>query len=347
MASQPRVTVLMPVYDGERYLREAMDSILAQSWRDLELLVMDDGSRDSSAEIASSYRDPRVRLHRNPRNLGLVVTLNAGLELARSVYVARMDADDIAHPRRVERQVRFLDANPGIAVLGTGVRNFGGARGGWTMRHAPAAVRARLLFDCAISHPTVMMRAEVLRRHGLRYDPSYAHAEDYALWAAVAEHADVANLRARLLRYRTHERQVSKTHSAAQLLSTRRIHERQLARLGLSASEDEITLHERIAAGRSDATLEFLERADAWLGRLCAAASRLPAADRAALAKEIDYRWGRICRRSNGMGLGAWRRFRASRLRGDASAQVTVEVALGAMRGAAAALLGRGRSQET
>src|SRR5512133_1816239 len=100
--AQARVTVLMPVYDGERHLREAIDSILAQTYGDLELLVVDDGSRDASAEIASSYRDSRVKLHRNPRNLGLIATLNAGLELARGEYPARMDADDVALPRRLE-----------------------------------------------------------------------------------------------------------------------------------------------------------------------------------------------------------------------------------------------------
>jgi hypothetical protein len=333
MIVAPRVTVLLPVFNGEAYLRESMDSILGQTWRDLELLVIDDGSRDGSAAIAASYEDARVRLHRNAQNLGVVATLNEGLELARGEYLARMDADDVAHPRRLERQVRYLDAHPEVAALGTAVRNFGEVRSSWTLKADPPAVRARLLFECAMCHPTVTLRLEVLRRHGLRYDSAYPHAEDWALWVAIAEWAAAANLPERLLRYRTHPQQVSKTENVAQLRTIRRIFAVQLARLGIEASEADLDLHQGIASGVFAASADFLDRADAWLRRIAGAAGALPAADAAALSEEAAFRWARACRRSRRLGLFALRRFRASPLHRGAPTSTKLQVALGALAG--------------
>jgi glycosyltransferase involved in cell wall biosynthesis len=336
MATGPRVTVLLPVYDGEAYLREAMDSILGQTWRDLELLVTDDGSRDRSAEIVASYGDPRVRLHRHERNMGLVPTLNEGLDLARGEYLARMDADDVAHPERLARQVGHLDAHPELAALGTGVRNFGEVRSSWTLKHEPPAVRARLLFECALCHPTVMLRLSTVRRLGLRYDAAYPHAEDWALWVAVAERAAAANLREELLRYRAHPTQVSKTQNPGQLRSVRKLQADQLSRLGIQATEAELDLHGEIARGIFAATPEFLDRADAWLRHLAEAGRILPPADAAALRAEAAFRWARVCRRSRRLGLAALRRFRASPLHREAPRSTRLQVLAAAIAGALA-----------
>lgn len=336
MNALPRVTVLLPVLDGEAYLREAIDSVLRQTCDDLELLVIDDGSHDRSAEIVSSYADPRVRLRRHERNVGLIPTLNEGLEEARGEYVARIDADDVAHPRRLELQVRHLDAHPDVAALGTGVRNFGEVNNSWTLKIRPPEVRARLLFECAIPHPSVMLRMETLRRHGLRYDPCYPHAEDWGLWIALAERAHLANLPAALLRYRTHPRQVTRTENAAQLRTIRRIYAVQLARIGVQASEPELDLHQQIASGVFAATPDFLDRADAWLRRVAGAARALPDGESTALEGEASYRWARVCRRSRALGLFALRRFVASPLHGAAPTSTKIQVAVGALAGSLA-----------
>jgi glycosyltransferase involved in cell wall biosynthesis len=333
MIPAPRVTVLLPVYDGEAYLREAIDSILGQTWRDLELLVIDDGSRDASRDVVASYRDPRVRLHAHERNMGLVPTLNEGLELARGEYVARMDADDVAHPGRLARQVRYLDAQPEVAALGTAVRNFGEVRNSWTLKTDPPAVRARLLFECALCHPTVMLRAAALRRHGLRYDAAYRHAEDWALWVAIADKEAAANLPEQLLRYRTHPQQVSRTENVGQLRTIRLIFAAQLERLGLEPTEAELDLHQRIASGVFAPSQAFLDEADAWLRRIGDAAGRTSPAHGAALVREVAFRWARVCRRSRALGLRALRRFRASPLHRAAPGATKLQVALGAVAG--------------
>src|ERR1043165_9066720 len=115
----PHVTVLMAVYNGEPFLAKAIDSILAQTYEDFELLVVDDGSTDATPDIVRSYGDRRVRTVRNPRNIGLARSLNVGLAEARGALVARHDADDLSYPDRFRRQVEFLAAHPDVAVLGT------------------------------------------------------------------------------------------------------------------------------------------------------------------------------------------------------------------------------------
>jgi len=117
--NQPQLTVLMPVYNGGPFLRSAIESILNQDFSDFDFLIIDDGSTDGSHEIAASYADPRIRLESNGRNLGLIATLNRGLDLARGTYVARMDADDIAFPDRLSKQLTFMEAHPEIGLCGT------------------------------------------------------------------------------------------------------------------------------------------------------------------------------------------------------------------------------------
>jgi glycosyltransferase involved in cell wall biosynthesis len=311
-----------------------VDSILAQTDPDLELLVIDDGSRDRTAEILASYRDPRVRVHTHAVNRGLVATLNEGLDLADGKYLARLDADDVAHPRRFARQTAFLDAHPEIAVLGSDARNFGTGTSSWRVPLEHATIRARLLFQNAFAHSAIMLRPDVLRREGLRYDPTFPLAEDYALWVAVAERAGVANLPEKLVRFRMHPESVSHVGRPEQRRSVRRIRADQLARLGVEADEVALDLHEAIATGVFTPSAEFLDRADAWIQGLRAFGARLGPGGEAALVRETAFRWGRVCRRSRTLGLFALRRFRASPLHREAPAITKAEVAFGAVAGA-------------
>src|SRR5258708_4985868 len=117
--SEIKVSALMCVFNGKRFLAEAIDSILSQKWSEFELVIVDDGSTDSTAEILSAYTDPRVVLIKNPRNLGLVASLNRGLAVARGEYIARQDADDISCRERISDQVQFLEQHKNVAVIGT------------------------------------------------------------------------------------------------------------------------------------------------------------------------------------------------------------------------------------
>jgi hypothetical protein len=221
---QPRISVIMPVRDGARWLGEAIASITAQTLTDLELVVVDDGSADASADLvaARAQGDRRLRLIRQGRQ-GLVAALNRGLGAARGQLIARMDADDRAQPQRLQRQSDYLEARPAVGLLGTWADRIdeqGAPRGVLQPPDAPEALAALLPCTNPFIHSSVMLRAAVLRQTG-SYRPAFEGAEDYDLWLRVSEVAEVANLPERLLQYRWHS--ASATHRAGvrQLFSTR------------------------------------------------------------------------------------------------------------------------------
>jgi len=210
MASHPNppiVTVLLPVYNGERYLREAVESILAQTLESFELLLVDDGSTDGTAAICQSFTDPRVRVIRHEKNAGTVSALNSGIDLISTKYVARMDADDVALPDRLGRQVAFLEARPDIAACGCWLLELVDGRLRDVMRRPTGEyLRQTAWRPVPIYNPC--LRTDVLRE--LRYRADYVHAEDYDLYLRLCRHHRIDNVPAVLVHYRIHQASVSK-----------------------------------------------------------------------------------------------------------------------------------------
>lgn len=213
-SASPGVTVLLPVYNGEAYLREAVDSVLRQTYPDFELLVIDDGSTDGTPDILRSYEDPRLRVVRNEVNQGLARTLNRGLQLARGEYVARQDADDVWEPELLAVQVAFLDRNPDIAMVGCAFREIdqhgtpGRTR---TLPCSPDEIHWDLHFHNTFIHSGVTIRREVLLRAG-GYNENCAYGEDYELWLRLARTHRLANLKTVLARVRTTSTGMRATH---------------------------------------------------------------------------------------------------------------------------------------
>lgn len=209
MKTSPKVTVLMPVFNGEKHLREAMDSVLSQTFSDFELLIINDGSTDRSELIIRSYSDPRIRFVANSANMGLIATLNQGIALASGEYIARMDSDDISHPSRFEKQVFFLDNNDSCAMVAAKVRLMDSSSmetGVWLddfRATSPAEILRQLPFANCIAHPTVMIRKKVAKQY--EYDPDQPNSEDYDLWLRMAADGCVlSKIDDFLLQYRVH-----------------------------------------------------------------------------------------------------------------------------------------------
>ncbi|MEA2327720.1 MAG: hypothetical protein QOE68_2679 [Thermoanaerobaculia bacterium] len=205
----PRVSVLLPVWNGEAFLGEAMESMLRQTFSSFELIVIDDGSTDRTAAIAERFAslDSRVRVLRRAHE-GFSPALNAGLAAARGEYVARMDADDISLPQRLEKQVAYLDAHPACVVLGTWievVEQAGRHVGLKTFVTTHDEIFAALLrFISPLAHPTIVARRDVLRGAG-GYDARRYPSEDLDLWFRLAESGELANLGEALLQHRRHK----------------------------------------------------------------------------------------------------------------------------------------------
>jgi hypothetical protein len=256
----------MPVYNGDKFLREAVESILCQTLSDIELLIINDGSNDSSVEIIESFHNPRIRLVHNEKNLGLIATLNKGLYLARGEYVARMDCDDISLPERLGKQVAFLDAHPGIGACGTWFRKFGACTTKivrWETE--PDSVRSAMLFSCSLAHPTVMLRREAFVSRKLYYDEAYPHAEDYDLWVRAMAFTDLANLPEVLVEYRVHLNQVTQRLSHEQVETAGRVRLRQLQDAGFKPTADEFRIHQAVSICDPLGIEDVFREADQWL----------------------------------------------------------------------------------
>ena len=211
--NNPKITVLMPVYNGEKYLAEAIESILNQTYKDFDFLIINDGSTDNSVKIIESYNDPRIRLVKNKKNFGIVYSLNKGIDLAKGEYIARMDVDDVSLPERLEKQVAFVNYNPNIAVIGS-YFNLIDKKGYYIGKIKwPIGFENNLFYvligNNPVGHPGVMYRKKVVEEIG-SYHGKYAPAEDFDLWLRIylnGYHCE--NIPEFLTDYRVHSEQES------------------------------------------------------------------------------------------------------------------------------------------
>lgn len=311
----PEVTVLMPVHNGAAFLRESIESILCQSFRDLELLIIDDCSQDDSVYIINSYDDSRIRLVRSDRRLRLAGALNLGLEKAQGTFIARMDADDRSRSHRITKQVRFFSENPSIAICGAAVRRFGaGNRDYIGYPSAPDHVKAFALFHCPFSHPTVMFRREWFNHSGFRFDVDYYPTEDYELWDRVLEQYKGANIADVLLDYRIHPQALTQADWSMMDAQAGRVNARQLRRLGFRVSHDQELFHRRVAMRQVGNDLGLLSRAEEWLMDILQANDQHRTYDSKALGCEIRKLWFELCMNTTELGIVICNRFRRSKL---------------------------------
>lgn len=228
---QPQMSVIIPVRDGERWVAEAIGSVLAQTLADFELLVIDDGSADRTPEILAEFaaRDRRLIVHRQQRE-GLVAALNRGLEQAAAPLIARLDADDIALPDRFRRQSEYMKAHPEVVLLGgwATIIHENGDRRGKDMRPEPSRLHSTLMRKSPFIHPTVVFRREAARKVG-GYRAAFEAGEDYDLWLRLADVGGLAILPEVLIHYREHGSSVTRTRQLRQIYSAR------LARLAAAA----------------------------------------------------------------------------------------------------------------
>ena len=209
----PKVSVLVPVYRTEpAFLREAISSVLGQTFRDFELVLLDDCPDDTREGVVREFDDPRIRYERNDRNLGITPSRNRLVEMARGEYLAVFDHDDVCRADRLEKQVSYLDSHPDCGVVSSWTREIpSGNVVRWPSEDE--AIRLELMGGCVVAHTAAMVRASVLREGGLRYEEEYSPAEDYRLWLRLAEVTRFHSIPEPLLDYRLYAGNTAKAQA--------------------------------------------------------------------------------------------------------------------------------------
>jgi len=247
----------MSVHNGEHFLEDAIVSILSQTYKNFEFIIINDGSEDESLAIIEKYKkkDNRIVLI-NRENKGLPYSLNEGIRKSSGQYIVRMDADDISLPTRFEKQVDFMEKNKDIGVCGTCFESFGHNTKVRKifLPSGDNELKIRLLFSVAFAHPTVVIRKSILDQYDIRYKEQYKSAQDYRLWQDLSPYTSFANIQEVLLRYRMtpdsiSRLAISKDRGEERYLVIESIFSRVLDSLGIKNSEEENRLHFAISEG--------------------------------------------------------------------------------------------------
>lgn len=264
------ISIALPVYNGEKYIAECLDSLLAQTYGDFEVILIDDCSTDATARIVAGYTDERIHYYKNEKNQGIVHTLNKAFGLCRGEYIARMDADDIAMPQRLEEQVNLLESNPDLGIVSVWFQMFGDADCSVHYAVEPKEIACRLLFSLQLLHPGWLMRRELVDG-GLAYREEYRYAEDWDFLVRAARTVGLGNVPRELMRYRINPGQLSNVYHAPQKAAADRVARDQLEYLGLELTDEQFDLYRKAFGHREsllsneemDALLKILQQLEA------------------------------------------------------------------------------------
>jgi glycosyltransferase involved in cell wall biosynthesis len=300
----PRVTILMPVYNAEKYLRQAIDSILNQTYKDFIFLIINDGSSDNSENIILSYSDKRIRYENNETNIGVLKTLNKGLGLTKTEFIVRMDADDIAVSERLEWQVEFMDNNPDIGIAGGMYELFGLESGIPRISFSDEDIKASLLFSNPICHPSVILRTEILK--GLNvlfgvpfdFDDEYGHKvnemEDGALWHKIKAVVRFANMNKVLLKYRKEGQNITAQKSNVILLRAKQYFSHYLSELNIKPADEILLMHISPGFYKKPSLPENIKKFREHLNSILLSNAERKIYPQQALEKIVSERWDNL-----------------------------------------------------
>ncbi len=240
--TNPKITVLMSVHKGEKYLREAVDSILNQTFKDFEFLIINDGSTDRTAEILQSYHNSRIRIINNEKNMGLTKSLNKGLRLAKGEYIARMDADDISYPNRLEVQYEYMEKNPDVGIVGSWndvIDNVGNRTDFWKCNYSSEDIYYILNFRNCLTHCSILFKKELVINNG-GYNETIKNAQDYELWSRISKVTKIHQIQKVLVKWRITNNSISSKRRSSQTETVKTVVENNLEHLIDRKIDDEI-----------------------------------------------------------------------------------------------------------
>lgn len=317
---KPLVSVLIPCYNVEMYIEESINSILNQTYTNLEIIAINDCSTDSTGDVLQKLakKDSRITIINNSENLKLIKTLNKGLELCNGDYIARMDADDISLPTRIEKEVDFLEKHKDHDIVSTQFYAFRSENPSKrNLHHSPlqdSELRAYMLFKSGICHPAVLIRKRVFSELGLRFDLKYLHVEDYALWSEAIYKTKIANLSEPLLLYRVHKHQVSSLNEELQTENKKEVFKIHCKHLGLPTDDEYIDTYASVAESvPTQSSFKYLDKCEKLMLSLINLNKTKPFCDARYFETMLSLHWLRLCANSR-LGLKVLNRLKASPL---------------------------------
>ena len=306
---QPKISVIMSVYNSEKYLKEAVKSILDQTFTDFEFIITDDRSTDNSLSILEKYEktDDRIVLVKNSENVGLTINLNRMIDLAKGDYIARMDADDISLPMRLKTQYDFMEINPEIGVLGTHSKTFGlGVKEKILPRPiSHEEIKANLLFENPMVHSSIFFRRSVINSQDTFYNEEFKIMQDYELWTRIINKTKFANLGEVLLEYRTSDTNicaVSEKKENFRQNYLRNIYRSLFNEIDFKVQDNEIDTHVVITYNRKNNDLEKLLSGEIWLKELSRRNNDLKSFDKIIFDELVSRYWFYLCTKSSSTG---------------------------------------------
>jgi glycosyltransferase involved in cell wall biosynthesis len=295
----PFVSVLMPVFNGEAFLEEAILGILNQSYKNFEFIILNDGSTDRTAAIINSFKDSRIRPINNTENKGLVEIMNQGLHLANGEYIIRADSDDISLPKRIEKQVNFLQNNSSVGVVCCWLKTLDNKNYIKKSYSEHDLIAANLLFNTSIPQPGSCFRTSLIRECNIQYDSQFKDgAEDYELWSRLKEITRLACLPEVLVLYRIHKASVSHIKRGEIKKNADQIRLNELKKIDIYPTPEELELHSSLSfksLSRTYSLETFLEKEKNWLQKIKQANLKYLVYSDDALDTVIQNRWFEIC----------------------------------------------------
>ena len=301
--SEPILSVIMPVYNAERFVSKAIMSILNQTFDNLELILIDDGSSDHSLAQIQSISDDRIKLFRNDKNRGIVYSRNKGLSLAKGDFIGMFDADDVAYPEKFEEQISFLQQNKDYGMVGSWANfideNDNRLPGGWKLKAPPQMIPSIMLFKNYFLQSAVLYRKECISRFSFR--DGLDILEDYMIWLEVISEFKAWNLQKPLVHYRVHDGGVTKSKSKEMLAKEKKVFKMQLLELGIDPTDRELDLHLLTRNDNPVSDIKTLQSIEIWLLKILGRNEELEVYNNKLLTRVVFNRWLKVCYKASGL----------------------------------------------
>lgn len=295
----PLLSVVMPVYNAEQYIGEAIKSILSQDFKDYEIFIINDGSTDRSAEIIHSYNDSRIKVIHNKENKGNYPSRNIAMRRTKSRYICVMDADDICMSGRFEKQVSFMEMNHEVGIAGASVKRSPGAP--YFCPSNPDILKVLLFQENRLIHPSLIIRKDFIERYSLYYNEQYIYSADYDMLVRAMRYSRVTVLKDMLLMYRSHSGQITHRCRNEQLLYANQIRIKQVEYLGIQPTQEEQNIHLSLMRKSISDTQYSLDEYFRWMNKLLQYNSRRLFYPTSLFAEFLHYLLER-CDRNKGLG---------------------------------------------